>query len=108
MRATQPRSRARCGKSCLMTTVFSKPPARRSTPTKISAMPPTAMRRRTSYWPMRSGALTRRSRLDLLDQLRDRLEQVGRATVVVDLEDRRVGLFVDGADHLRALHAREV
>jgi hypothetical protein len=43
-----------------------------------------------------------------LDQLWDGLEEVSHETVVGDLEDRGVGVFIDGHNHLRAFHARDV
>ena len=51
-----------------------------------------------------SGAL----RLQLLDELRHRDEEVLHEAVVGDLEDRRVGVLVDRDDDLRALHAGDV
>src|SRR5262249_52677770 len=46
--------------------------------------------------------------LELRGQRRHHLEQVGDDSVVGDLEDRRFGILVDGHDHLRRPHAREV
>src|SRR5262249_37046984 len=46
--------------------------------------------------------------LELFDQLRDDLEDVADDAEVGHLEDRRVGISVDGDDRLRALHAGQV
>src|SRR5262249_46400992 len=46
--------------------------------------------------------------LELRGQRWHHLEQVGDDSVVGDLEDRRFGILVDGHDHLRRPHAREV
>src|SRR5437763_9656378 len=47
-------------------------------------------------------------RLHGLDDRRHDLEQVADDAVVGDLEDRRVGILVDGDDRARALHADEM
>jgi len=44
----------------------------------------------------------------LFDQLRDDFEQVADDAEVGVLEDRRIGVFVDGDDVLGGLHAREM
>src|SRR5216117_2008136 len=46
--------------------------------------------------------------LELLRQLRHDLEQVGDDPVVGDPEDRRLGILVDGDDHLRRAHPGQV
>src|SRR2546426_1393154 len=46
--------------------------------------------------------------LELLRQLRHDLEEVADDAVVGDLEDRRLGVLVDGHDHLRRAHAGQV
>src|SRR5690348_13561818 len=48
------------------------------------------------------------SRLDLLSELWHDLEEVAHQPVVGDLEDRRLGILVDGDNHLAVLHPREV
>src|SRR5256886_2398987 len=46
--------------------------------------------------------------LELFRQLRHDLEEVADDAVVGDLEDRRLGVLVDGHDHLRRAHAGQV
>src|SRR5688500_2103310 len=57
--------------------------------------------------PPRSSC-SRRSRSELLGQLRDDLEQVADQADVGDLEDRRVLVLVDGDDDLAVLHSGKV
>src|SRR5687768_6891209 len=59
--------------------------------------------------PERSPSANRcRAFLQFLLQLRQDLEQVADETVIGDLEDRRLGVLVDGDDDARILHAGEV
>src|ERR1051326_201603 len=46
--------------------------------------------------------------LHFLRQLRHRLEEIGHQPVVGDLEDRRLGILVDGDDRLGVLHAGQM
>src|SRR2546421_3836804 len=46
--------------------------------------------------------------LELFGQLRHHLEEVADDAVVGDLEDRRLGVLVDGHDHLGGAHAGQV
>src|SRR5215475_12522883 len=55
-----------------------------------------------------SPALFLQKLLELLLQERRHLEQIAHDAVVGDLEDGRLGILVDGADHLRRPHPRQV
>src|ERR671922_648200 len=46
--------------------------------------------------------------LELVRERGDDLEEVGHDPVIGDLEDRRVGILVDGDDHLRRPHAGQM
>src|SRR3954469_19239564 len=46
--------------------------------------------------------------LDLFGELGERLEEIAHQAVVGHLEDRRLGVLVDGDDGLAALHSGEV
>src|SRR5262245_38118865 len=46
--------------------------------------------------------------LQLGDELRNGLEEVGDEAVIRDLENRRVGVLVDRDDRLRPLHSSQV
>src|SRR5207237_8038832 len=60
--------------------------------------------RKTITWALRS----RFHFLHFLNQRRNDVEQVADYAVIGDLEDRSLGVFVDGDDGARALHAHNM
>src|SRR5262245_14922872 len=58
--------------------------------------------------PPGPGRLFLQELLELLLEQRGHLEEVAHDAVVRDLEDRRLGILVDGADHLGCPHSRQL
>src|SRR5512135_2299186 len=72
---------------------------------------PPCPRPRVTPYPYRNGTGKTSCRFQLLqlrDQLRHRLEEVGHQPVIRHLEDRRLLVLVDRDDHLAVLHPRQV
>src|SRR5439155_15523813 len=86
------------------------PVRKKSQKTAVEIMTRTQRTSRTqrspSLWPLR--AFVSLSRFQSIDERRHDLEQIADDAVVRNLEDRRVGILVDGNDRVGAFHTDQM